>query len=531
MATPTSSGTSTSAVFATGNTYLDALIGGSKWAGVVGTGAQLYFSFPQPGTSYWSTDPTYGYGPTSGDGEPWHSYGLTTAQQDAVRSALQQWANVANISFVETSDTSVSVGDIRISFTESMDEDTAGFAYYPHSLAPTGGDIWLNAENYFESFAPGTYSYQLLLHEIGHAIGLKHPFEVGDTGAILPAGQDDYSLTLMSYSSTIDYPDVALSYYVTTPMWHDIAVAQYLYGPNMSYHAGNDTYTFYATEEYFETIWDAGGIDTFVYVSSFGGGELDLRPGNWSQLGVDRTAYAGAFPYLSYADTVNTFFSVVIENAVGGNGPDTIIGNDVGNNLTGNTGADSILGGFGDDVIAGNEGNDTLRGGIGDDQLRGGKDQDFVYSGQGNDQVFGALGNDELRGGLGNDTIYAGQGNDALYGGAGNDELHGLLQGDTLTGGDGADVFVFETTLGAGNVDVITDFVSGVDLLYLDKDIFTAFASYVGGIPPTGYITYSQSSGLAYYDPDAAGLLAPIAFLGLGTGHPAPLYSDILIVS
>ncbi|MBO1531415.1 right-handed parallel beta-helix repeat-containing protein [Psychrobacter sp. F1192] len=51
-------------------------------------------------------------------------------------------------------------------------------------------------------------------------------------------------------------------------------------------------------------------------------------------------------------------------------------------------------------------------------------------------------------------------GNDALQGGFGNDILNGGYGRDILTGGDGADIFLFNSELGAKNIDTITDFNS-----------------------------------------------------------------------
>ncbi len=112
------SGSATSNVAATGNARIDALIGGVKWGGAAGSAATISFSFPQAGST-WSTNAGSGYGPASGDGEPWAAKyaGLTTAQQAAFRGALAAWSDVANITFVEVADTAGNVGDIRVAWT------------------------------------------------------------------------------------------------------------------------------------------------------------------------------------------------------------------------------------------------------------------------------------------------------------------------------------------------------------------------------------------------------------------------------
>ena len=66
----------------------------------------------------------------------------------------------------------------------------------------------------------------------------------------------------------------------------------------------------------------------------------------------------------------------------------------------------------------------------------------------------------------GNDELYGGTGVDELFGGSGNDVLGGGSGANVLTGGTGADRFLFAKA-GDGLVDVITDFLSGTDVIDL----------------------------------------------------------------
>jgi len=363
MPTPTTSGLS-SFVPLTGEPFFDALVGGTKWGGAVGAGAVVTYSFPNAG--FWSTHPITGYGSSSGGGEPWGAFPLTAAQQFAFRSALQQWANVANITFIESPDSQLTVGDIRVAFTANFQQPAFAAYATPPSASPRGGDIWLDASDYWSEFAdvtPGSHGYLTLLHEIGHALGLKHPFE---GPATLPADVDGVSTTVMSYSATPGDRGSSLSFYPTTPMVLDILALQYAYGPNMTYRAGNDTYIYRADRTYSEVIWDADGIDTIQYISNLAGGTIDLRPARWNKLGISHDVYTSSGPFWT-DDTVMIYADVTIENATGGNGPDTIIGNDVSNVLIGGAGNDVIDGGLGNDTLIGGTGNDTLWGGLGID--------------------------------------------------------------------------------------------------------------------------------------------------------------------
>ena len=141
-----------------------------------------------------------------------------------------------------------------------------------------------------------------------------------------------------------------------------------------------------------------------------------------------------------------------------------------------------------------------------------------------------ATTDDDIRGNAGNDFIATGSGNDNLDGGAGDDILTGGLGTDTLIGGEGADHFVFDTTL--DNVDTITDFQSGTDIIELSPIVFSAFSGREGNRVGLGEnLTYNPSNGVLAYDADGIGpdVAIPFAILGTST-HPEALSNDFLIV-
>ncbi len=109
-------------------------------------------------------------------------------------------------------------------------------------------------------------------------------------------------------------------------------------------------------------------------------------------------------------------------------GVENVLGSNFGDSLVGDGGANQIIGGPGVDAIRGGGGNDHLLGGDGDDRLLGGA---------GNDGIAGQAGNDTMRGGSGNDTMRGGGGDDVLFGGPGNDALRGGPAEDTCSGGPG----------------------------------------------------------------------------------------------
>ena len=86
---------------------------------------------------------------------------------------------------------------------------------------------------------------------------------------------------------------------------------------------------------------------------------------------------------------------------VGGNGPDTMIGSPV---------RDEIYSLKGGDLVRGNGGNDLLNGDGGEDRLLGGRGDDTVNGSDGSDVVAGNPGNDRLNGGTSSDRIEAADG-------------------------------------------------------------------------------------------------------------------------
>ncbi len=377
MTSPTTS-SPTSTVSLSSQNNIDALISEVKWGGSTGTGASLSYSFPWlSGTAIFSgPDGSQDYSELI---EPWadYRYALNATQRDAFRAALEAWSNVANIAFTELAETSYDVGDLRIAWTSAANtmedgREPWGWAYFPNSYYPCSGDIWLSALNAdvdTDSWQPGSFNFNSLLHEMGHVLGLKHSFE----GAyVLPANLDNGRYTIMSYDSAPNnvYPSAGLvngrydwiSYYVEseTPMVLDIAAIQYLYGVNYSYKTGDDLYTFDVTRPFFKTLWDASGNDT-ISASNFSlDCEIDLTPGNYSSLRYPPPSDTGGV-VVTYdgTDNLGIAYGCIIENAVGGSGNDTLTGNGADNQLTGAAGNDLLNGGAGNDLLTGGTGNDT----------------------------------------------------------------------------------------------------------------------------------------------------------------------------
>ena len=128
------------------------------------------------------------------------------------------------------------------------------------------------------------------------------------------------------------------------------------------------------------------------------------------------------------------------DRLLGGIDGDTLIGSVGDDYLGGFGGADTIEGGPGSDIIWGGFGADQISGGDGADEIHGLIGDDVISGGNGADQIDGDRGNDIIRGGAGNDVIRGGNANDQLFGEAGNDNVSGGKADDEVSGGSGQDV-------------------------------------------------------------------------------------------
>ncbi|MCZ8221027.1 MAG: M10 family metallopeptidase, partial [Acidovorax sp.] len=445
------------------------LAGGLKWGGEgIGSGASLTYSFLAQGVSQYDED----------EGNSAITSPFNAAQKTAAQSAMQKYANVANLTFTQVTDTPDSAGDIRWG---NSDLPSTALAYFPSTWG-AGGNIWFGT-NYSDYQNPvvGGYGYHTFIHELGHAMGLNHP-HTSSTNTPVP-GHDVLQYSIMSYRGYVGQTlgsGYNLSYFPTTPMIDDVAALQAMYGANTTYKATNTVYSWGAGAQIFETIWDAGGIDHIDASNQTQGAIINLRPGTLSSIGA--SIWNGSF---NMRDTLGIAYGAVIENATGTGYSDVIYGNSVANVLTGGGGNDTLEGGAGNDTVSGGTGLDTivLAGArsayavsmlaaaevvlTGNGQTVTARDFEQFQFTDGTKTLSELLGNtptsgpDQITGTADADAINALAGNDRVLGLDGNDTLIGGTGIDTLEGGSGDDTYEVDV---AGDV-IVETLSNGIDLV------------------------------------------------------------------
>lgn len=297
-----------------------------------------------------------------------------------IRKAFEAISKVVDIEFEFTDNPGP--GTIRLGKAGTLGDDgrpTGGVSLQQSNdrETPVVNDIYLPISGVDgNNFNFGSPAFFAVIHEIGHALGLKHNNEKPITKDI----NTSRATSVMSYAdwdSGNGFQDrrgmtpLILDILALQTLWgrppSDNVATNYIFDPDSS-KAGvnNDDLTIFATQT--RAIWDAGGVDTFSAEKYTSNVSIDLRPGFLSSIGGKKN--------------IAVAFDVDIENATGGSGNDELVGNTLSNALKGGAGNDTLYGWGGDDQLEGGSGDDILQGGFGNDS--------YIYA------VGGSFGKDTI---------------------------------------------------------------------------------------------------------------------------------------
>ncbi|MEL6244994.1 MAG: M10 family metallopeptidase C-terminal domain-containing protein [Pseudomonadota bacterium] len=262
---------------------------------------------------------------------------FTEINKDWAREVFDLYADVSGLTFTEIGPND---GADVILKVQSGTMNGGGFF--------DGQNVVVGNISFEDQSSPGTFGFNLLLHEIGHAVGLAHPGNYDGAGVTYADDAEFFTdtaqFTNLSYFSET-FTGGSFGELATLGL-HDILAVQMEYGANTTTRTGDTVYGYNntsgrlsydltASNDFGFSIWDAGGTDWLDFSGSSFETELDLRDGSFSS--VD-----GQIGNLSIA------YGAIIENGVGSIRDDLIIGNGVNNTLLGGAGDDHIIGGEAD---------------------------------------------------------------------------------------------------------------------------------------------------------------------------------------
>ncbi|MGK7941720.1 MAG: CARDB domain-containing protein, partial [Crocosphaera sp.] len=354
--------------------YVNGILqGGNYWQ--LGTSREIDYTYLH-GPSGASFDDSFGnLAPVALNWDP--------LEQIAIEEAQRTIEEVANIKFTKTvtdNDTSATLKLYKVDKIIVGGKELAGFFTGPGMklsgvpLPPAAQGLGYLSKKILvpNNLNQGSSSFETLIHELLHGLGLAHPHD-NDHGSLPYPGVSQYSdlgpdglnqtiWTAMSYNNS--------SGIAGTPMAFDIAALQYLYGPNLSHNTGSTTYNLTSGQTFFKAIWDASGTDTISAETITSDVTINLNDAPLT--GKNAGGYISSIKGVTGGFTIAN--GVEIENAIGGKGNDNLTGNELANTLDGGEGNNTLDGGEGNDtaIFAGNRNDYQIN------QLQGNSNTIFV---------------------------------------------------------------------------------------------------------------------------------------------------------
>jgi len=320
----------------------------------------------------------------------WQS--LNNSEKEKVKTVLKQVSDIIDINFLEISDND---GNIRFNKVLFDNANYAGFSFYP-GCSSEEGDVFLNKKYFDDTSISDNNKLEIIIHEVGHALGLKHPFEGFNT---LSSNEDNNLYTVMSYTPYkplvvyFNKDNIQISYSTdATPITfqlYDILTLQAIYGKNLTKTSGNDTYNLsdLFNKHVYMTLWDSGGIDTLDVSDATHPSYINLNDGSFSSVDY-HSLEDQRDEIVSYLDSIGYSTSWVYDFF---NRPE--LQEDL------YTGENNLAIAYGTII-------ENVKTGSGDDKVWDNSADNYIYTGSGDDIIYlGAGGNDTVDGGDGYDTV------------------------------------------------------------------------------------------------------------------------------
>ena len=260
---------------------------------ISGAKTKLYYGFLTGQENYLSKDDKAGFA------------AMDTDQQSAVGDALSYLSSLINVEFIKDE------SKANITFGTNQQTSSAGYAKYPNGNG-LGASVLMLDKADSKGVATNTgaqlndhssYAWYTLIHELGHAMGLKHPgaYNAGGgttPGPYLPAASDNRGTTVMSYNDaagskklnvsassngyTYSSSGISPSSYKVL----DIAALQYLYGSNKNTDASDLTVS--DSYQSYSAVWAPKGLRVDASATTRSN-VFDMRAGYYSSIAI-RTA-------------------------------------------------------------------------------------------------------------------------------------------------------------------------------------------------------------------------------------------------
>ena len=287
--------------------------------------------------------------------------------KNMMRGILDKTSEIFKVTFEEVD---YKIAQIKFSlYTSTSESGVTNYASYP-SNSP-GIHVLVADENTFKDsnfveINPGGYIFSIASHELGHNMGLSHPFDgYPDTSGYAESYYANGLFTVMSYatfwSKEVDIYESGLpkkynsyadsisgiykdteygasdNYVIAMLDWgrDDILTLGYMYGLRDNYNADDNIYIWGENKNIYETIHDMGGNDIIDLSNYNWDMNIDLNPGAVSEVGVDQERiHWNNSNGEKTGDVFILSWQTTIENYIGSTGSNTVtLNNKISNNI------------------------------------------------------------------------------------------------------------------------------------------------------------------------------------------------------